>query len=334
MRPGPRMPYDGAMRTPLALLCLLLVACGAEPAAPPDAEPVDAPASADVAQDGAAHLDATEDAVAPDAGPCPRGCVAGQVCDGGRCVTPDAGTPDAPAEAAVDVAPEAATHPDVPAPCRSGTIADCCGVTCAPPQNAAAACVSGNCGMGACLAGFADCDESPLNGCEVNLGTNAVHCGRCRRSCLTGQSCGFGSCFGDRADCGPTRTGCGEMCFDTRTDVANCGACGVRCVGGPASTFACVAGACVVRCEPGMGDCDGDPANGCETGVVSNRFHCGACGNACVAPLTCEVTACGCQSGRARCGDACVDTQTNSANCGACGHACSGDRPCVMGVCA
>src|SRR4051812_13198702 len=38
-----------------------------------------------------------------------------------------------------------------------------CGKMCAPPQNAAAACVAGACGLGACNMLFADCDKDAMN---------------------------------------------------------------------------------------------------------------------------------------------------------------------------
>jgi hypothetical protein len=36
-----------------------------------------------------------------------------------------------------------------------------------------------------------------------------------------------------------------------------------------------------IVCEKGLGDCDGNPANGCETTLTGNPDHCGACNNAC-----------------------------------------------------
>jgi hypothetical protein len=43
-------------------------------------------------------------------------------------------------------------------------------------------------------------------------------------------------------------------------------------------------------CPTGFGDCDGNPANGCETSLVGNRDHYGACANACVG--WCDQTTC------------------------------------------
>jgi hypothetical protein len=35
-------------------------------------------------------------------------------------------------------------------------------------------------------------------------------------------------------------------------------------------------------CDPGTGDCNGDPSDGCETDTTSNPLHCGACGHDCL----------------------------------------------------
>ena len=43
-----------------------------------------------------------------------------------------------------------------------------CGTTCTVPLNASATCTTGACGMGACVGGFLDCNQSPLDGCEIN----------------------------------------------------------------------------------------------------------------------------------------------------------------------
>jgi alpha-tubulin suppressor-like RCC1 family protein len=41
-----------------------------------------------------------------------------------------------------------------------------------------------------------------------------------------------------------------------------------------------------------LGDCDGDPENGCETFLPSSRAHCGACGRACAIGEACLGGAC------------------------------------------
>jgi hypothetical protein len=40
-------------------------------------------------------------------------------------------------------------------------------------------------------------------------------------------------------------------------------------------------GCVVAACDPDWGNCDGDPANGCETDIRTNPLHCGACQQIC-----------------------------------------------------
>src|SRR5205807_2066513 len=65
------------------------------------------------------------------------------------------------------------------------------------------------------------------------------------------------------------------------TSVGNCGACGAACNLAHA-TAACMASSCVVAsCDLGFKDCDGQPADGCESNTALDPLNCGACGHAC-----------------------------------------------------
>jgi hypothetical protein len=64
---------------------------------------------------------------------------------------------------------------------------------------------------------------------------------------------------------------------------------------------------------------------------ASDRYNCGACGNACGKATYCLNSACVCSPSHTACGGACVDLQTDSANCGACGVTCS--QSCRAGKC-
>ena len=121
-----------------------------------------------------------------------------------------------------------------------------CNHVCALSPNTRATCTNGICQVGSCNAGFADCDGSPANGCEVNV----------------------------------------------TSDVANCGACGIACGPRPNAFSACASGACLIACNAGFGDCDGNPTNGCEVSLATDRNNCGACGRACSALQTCISGAC------------------------------------------
>ncbi|MFO0762940.1 MAG: DNRLRE domain-containing protein [Byssovorax sp.] len=84
---------------------------------------------------------------------------------------------------------------------------------------------------------------------------------------------GFADCDGKAAD----------GCEADLSSPASCGACGHVCAAAHA-TPSCTAGACgIAVCDPGWGDCDGDPANGCEASlaIAPNSTTCGACGVTC-----------------------------------------------------
>ncbi|MEA3342721.1 MAG: C1 family peptidase, partial [archaeon] len=51
-----------------------------------------------------------------------------------------------------------------------------------------------NCG---CPSGYANCDSTDSNGCEVNLNTDEDNCGSCGNSCGTGYNCKNGACVED-----------------------------------------------------------------------------------------------------------------------------------------
>jgi hypothetical protein len=125
---------------------------------------------------------------------------------------------------------------------------------------------------------------------------------------------------------------------DLSTSVSHCGRCGNACVGANGTPM-CTSGVCAFTCNDGFGDCDMNPANGCEVNLNTAQPHCGRCGNACPVPTggsaTCAGGTCGalCPAGRTLCDSSCIDTQTNPMHCGACGTACSGGMVCNRGVC-
>ena len=56
------------------------------------------------------------------------------------------------------------------------------------------ACISGMCGLGACAIGFADCNNNPADGCEVNILNDVNNCGTCGHVCTGSQKCANGAC--------------------------------------------------------------------------------------------------------------------------------------------
>jgi hypothetical protein len=131
----------------------------------------------------------------------------------------------------------------------------------------------------------------------------------------------------------------------------------------------CAGGGCTnLSCDPGFGDCDGDPSTGCETDLTTDSLHCGQCNAACtdglagVASATCAGGQCNvtCDPGRANCQNAVAcsltpgptgcsvdvlvggtgrdgcetDTNTDKLNCGACGNACESANGVALANCA
>jgi sugar lactone lactonase YvrE len=97
--------------------------------------------------------------------------------------------------------------------------------------------------------------------------------------------------------CGPGFADCNGVAADgCETDlgsIQSCGACGVVC-SFPHASAACDAGSCALgACDQGFGDCDGDPANGCEVDLATSDESCGACGKVCSAGGHCTNGSCG-----------------------------------------
>src|SRR5690606_23828642 len=118
--------------------------------------------------------------------------------------------------------------------------------------------------------------------------------------------------------------------YDLTSSMGNCGACGNACPEAPDNAAsACEASACILRCDDGYDDCDGDVATGCETSL-SLASTCGSCDLACSgATLLCEESDAGfgcvgsCAEGTTNCGGSCVGTASNPLNCGTCGNRCA-----------
>ncbi len=102
-------------------------------------------------------------------------------------------------------------------------------------DHATAACVAGNCVMGACDAGWDNCDGDPENGCESDLANDELNCGACDNACrfdhatatCVAGNCVMGACDANWGDCdGDPGDGC-EV--DLANDELNCGACDNTC---------------------------------------------------------------------------------------------------------
>lgn len=106
----------------------------------------------------------------------------------------------------------------------------------------------GDCAVAICEGAYANCDNDPINGCEVNLDTSNGNCGRCDRDCT--------ELFPNKPRV--TKTACADR----------------NCV--------------VDACEQGYWDCDNALANGCEIHLLTDEQHCGRCDDACGSGQTCD----------------------------------------------
>jgi hypothetical protein len=208
-------------------------------------------------------------------------------------------------------------------------------------------CSSGDCNP-ACMAGYANCDDTGHNGCEANTATSRLHCGGCGQECsiaasahVTSNNCsgskcspqctnGYANCDGDAYD------GCET---DTNTSRLSCGGCGQVCSiasGAHVSSNNCSNGTCSPVCNSGFGNCDGDSYDGCETDTNSTRLHCGGCNKECSIAASAHVTSNSCSSGSCNpvCASGYLDCDGNSYNgceaqlnsrlhCGGCNKECS-----------
>ncbi|HJL35343.1 MAG TPA: MopE-related protein, partial [Polyangiaceae bacterium LLY-WYZ-15_(1-7)] len=115
----------------------------------------------------------------------------------------------------------------------------------------------------------------------------------------------------------------------------------------PNASGSCVDSACVLACDEGFLDCDGDPLTGCEVDPASDAAHCGGCGSACEdaanATVSCVDSSCvlSCEPGFEDCeggaADGCeANLMSDPRNCGACRARCEGENAapmCVAGAC-
>ena len=168
-----------------------------------------------------------------------------------------------------------------------------CGGLCGPGPHSSAACAASVCVV-TCEPPFADCNRAVIDGCEADVTSDVVNCGRCGlvcpapvnavASCAAGQ-CGVGACSPGFGNCDQLPdNGCEA---NIHSDLQNCGRCGSVC--GPVANAAatCSMGACTVRCDPGFADCNNNLADGCETNVRTDARNCGICGRVCPANQFC-----------------------------------------------
>jgi len=202
---------------------------------------------------------------------------------------------------------------------------------------------------------LADCAPPAATECGdrcIDTGGDLANCGGCGMRCelpdaaeiCVGGQCLVSSCPEGRRDCdGNAANGCESLVV---SDPDNCGACGLACTAPAGSEASCVGGVCMIGCEPGLADCNSDPADGCEV-TLGTVMNCGACGDACIVEQgtgACTGGSCGvgsCDPGFDDC-DGILSTgceanlNTDRLHCGTCDTRCpssSSRRDCCAGVC-
>ena len=140
-----------------------------------------------------------------------------------------------------------------------------------------------------CVAGMCQCSTGrTLCGSRcVDAQTDATNCGMCGRACRSDQVCTTGAC-----QCRTGQMDCGGRCVDVTSDATNCGMCGRACAAGTTQTATCARSTCGTVCMDGLGDCDMNAANGCETNLRTSATSCGVCGRACPGGGVCTNGAC------------------------------------------
>ncbi|MHB8417463.1 MAG: hypothetical protein ACYDCL_05270 [Myxococcales bacterium] len=284
-------------------------------------------------------------------GACYNGCLPGQSCSQGQCLSQNcdgappgtacagnAGSQD-PSESCVGgvcaLTSCAGASGAGNACALAGGLGDCCGGACTSGQIDPANC--GSCGI-ACAIG-ATCSQGQCSAsCQGSDGGSDCPTGTvCAQSIYSGQVriCLSASCSGlpDGQLCATSGGGpgqcCGQSCLDMNSDSANCGSCGNQCFesicawGTCENVYDCASsppGALCLEGDGGAGSCCGSCVN---LDVQTDPLNCGGCGVSCPAGASCVSGGCVLDGGPAYCGQGsscasgfgCVQSQCLRSSC-------------------
>jgi hypothetical protein len=241
----------------------------------------------------------------------------------------------------------------------------CFAAGCVAPVNSTCdpACGAGtHCDNGACVpdgpVDMAAGGGNDLAGCHPGCSGLTPHCNPSNHcvGCVKDGDCANGSyckvvsdavatctpgCMADDR-CGNGEKCCNLRCVDIQNDAANCGGCGMAC-SGMHQQSKCVAGACAAAaCDPGWGDCNKDPKDGCESNLHADPNNCTGCGAVCDVKNAYSGCADGCYMTACKWGfddcnnngmDGCeTAVLSDPKNCGSCGKSCA-NLPNAMAGC-
>ncbi len=148
------------------------------------------------------------------------------------------------------------------------------------------ACKKAVCGDGYVQANVESCDDvSETSACNADC--SLAQCGDEKLNASAGEVCDLGLKngiydSGCAADCKSTGLYCGDGSVHMPDE---------KCEPAVPPPHATCAGDCQsISCLPDRGNCDGDPANGCEIDTNTNKNHCGECDKGCL--VKCEGGSC------------------------------------------
>ena len=211
-----------------------------------------------------------------------------------------------------------------------------------PSTHATMGCQGRTCIVKTCNPGYADCNASGADGCEVDL-SKSVSCGTCNAKCgAAAPLCTpSGPSFQCTNGCTPVApVACGAECVDPTISTNHCGSCNIKCPAVENGTEECKASTCGFTCKPQFHACAG------KCPAKTDPMTCGAACTPCPVPAggtaTCVNDTCGiaCTAPSHACGAKCIGVGAADNDPLACGALCTvcpvpanGSATCTGGGC-